>query len=246
MALKLLGAGSVTFTRTDTAIPIALNATVQEVMINETAKTVALRGSNAYPYTIVTSERETKMKVKKVFVSGLAWNNLFFGNSFTAGRDVYYTNEAHTPSGTTQAVTNATGGIVDLGVNYAATGLPLQRVAAGSEAQGKYSVNQSTGTYTFAIADEVALLFNYSNFSATASGQQLNVVNLQMGTNPTFQFDYWVQTQGQVFAARHFCCVASSLAIAGKNSDYIIPELDFECCANAAGQIKNYDFGEIS
>ena len=161
--------------------------------------------------------------------------------------DHYYLNEAHTVSSTTQTVTNATGGIIDLGVTYASTGLPLQRVASVSAA-GSYSVVQSTGVYTFNASDEVALNFNYSNFSS-ASGQQLNVTNQQIGVNPTFQLDYYTnlnQPSSKPFGVRLFSCVASDLSIASKLEDFIMPEIDFEVFANNANQVMNIDFPEIS
>ena len=249
MSLYSFGPGVVIVTRTDTATPFPVNiGYANEFQLSYKGSTKKLYGQSQFPLIATRGTIAASGKIKAAALSGLAWNAAFFGNSFTAGKDNYYLNEPHTPGTTTQAVTNATGGIVDLGVTYAASGLPLQRVAAGSEAAGKYSVVQSTGTYTFNVADEVALNFNYSNFSS-ASGQQLNVTNQLLGVNPTFQLDYWTQLNqpaAKPFAVRAFACVASDLSLAAKLEDFIMPELSFDLFANASGQVVNMNFPEIS
>ena len=249
MSVASFGPGIIIVTRTDTATPIAVNlGYAQEFSLDISATTKQLYGQNQYPIAAARGTAKVTGKAKAAVLSGIAWNATFFGQTFAAGRDTYYFNEAHTVASTTQVVTNATGGIVDLGVTYAASGLPLQRVATATVA-GTYSVNQSTGTYTFVVADEVALLFSYSNFSSAASGQQLQVVNLPICQTPTFQFDYWTnlnQPTSKPFAVRLFSCVASKLQLAGKLEDFIMPELDFDVFANASGQVMNFDFHEIS
>ena len=247
--LAAFGPGVVIITRTDTATPLAVNVgSAQEFNLEVKGNTKALYGTQQFALAVARGTIKVTGKIKAALLSGLAWNAAFFGESaFTAGYDHYYLSEAHTPSGTTQVVTNATGGIVDLGVTYASSGLPLQRVATVSAA-GTYSVVQSTGTYTINASDEVALLFNYSNFSS-ASGQQLQVINQQLGVNPTFQLDYYTslnQPSAKPFGARLFSCVADGLQLASKLEDFIMPELSFECFANNSGQVLNFDFPEIS
>ncbi len=248
MSLAAFGPGICIITRTDLATPVAVNiGYAQEFSLSFKGSTKKLYGQNQFPLLAARGTVAGSGKIKAALISGIAWNSAFFGNSFTAGKDNYYFNEQHTVSSTTQVVTNATGGIVDLGVTYAATGIPLQRVATATVA-GTYSVAPSTGTYTFAVADEVALLFNYSNFSS-ASGQQLNVTNQLLGANPTFQLDYWTnlnQPASKPFSVRAFACVASDLSLASKLEDFLMPELSFDVFANASGQVVNIDFPEVS
>ena len=248
MSLYAFGPGVCIVTRTDTTTPLAVNiGYAQEFSLQVKGSTKKLYGQNQFPLIVARGTIGATGKIKAAQLSGLAWNAAFFGNSFTVGKDNYYLNEAHTVSSTTQIVTNATGGIVDLGVTYAATGIPLQRVATATVA-GTYSVAQSTGTYTFVTADEVALNFNYSNFSS-AVGQQLNVTNQLLGTNPTFQLDYWTnlnQPASKPFAVRIFAGVASDFSIASKLEDFIMPEISFDCFANASSQVFNIDFPEVS
>jgi len=250
MSFAAFGPGIVLVTRTDLATPAAFNiGYAQEFQLNVAATNKQLFGQNSYPLAVGRGTVKLTGKIKAAQISGLALNAAFFGSSFTAGRDTYYFNEAHTVASTTQVVTNTTGGIVDLGLTYVSSGIPLQRVASGSEAAGKYSVNQSTGTYTFAVADEVAINFNYSNFSSGSSGQQMNLINTPIGSAPTFQLDYWTslnQPGAKPFAVRAFSCVGSKIALASKLEDFIMPELDFDVFANAAGQVFNINYPELS
>ena len=247
MSLAVFGPGVIIVTRTDTATPVSFNiGYANEFSLDIAAPTKQLVGQNQYPIAVARGVAKVTGKAKAAVLSGQTFNAAFFGQSFTAGRDNYYFSEPHTPAATTQVVSNATGGIVDLGVTYAATGIPLVRVATVTAA-GQYSVVPSTGTYTINASDEVPLLFNYSNFSA-ALGQQLNVTNQLLGITPTFQLDYWTnlnQPAAKPFAIRLFACVGSKLQIASKVEDFLLPEIDFECFANAAGQVMNISFADL-
>jgi hypothetical protein len=39
-------------------------------------------------------------------------------------------------------------------------------------------------------------------------------------------------------------CVAEKLAFGTKLEDFMVPELDFQCFANAAGQVCQLNFGD--
>jgi hypothetical protein len=100
---------------------------------------------------------------------------------------------------------------VDLGITYANTGLPFQRVSTGSEAAGKYSVGSTTpGLYNFAAADTTSgptggtpVKITYTN--TTTVGQALLYQNQLIGSTPTFQLDYYTnfnQPTSKPFAVR--------------------------------------------
>ncbi len=246
----VFGPGVVMITRTDTTTPISVNVGFsQELTLNLAGTEKLLYGQNQYPLVATRGTVKATGKIKAATISGLAWNALFFGNSFTVGRDNYYLNEMHNVATTTVTMTNVTGGIIDLGVTYSSTGIPLIRVAS-APAVGQYSVNVGTGVYTINVGDEnIPLLYNYSNFSAVATGQQLNVTNQALGTNPTFQLDYWTnlnQPAAAPFAVRLFACVGTKLAFAAKLEDYAMPEFDFSMFALASGAVMNFNFPQLS
>jgi hypothetical protein len=135
----------------------------------------------------------------------------------------------------------------DLGVTYAATGQPLVMVASLTAA-GQYTVNPTTGTYTFDVADAgVAMLVTYS--ATTTSGQSMTYANQPIGTTPVFQLDYWNnvnQPTASPFAIRVFNCVADSMSMQFKLEDFMMPEFDFSCFCNSANNLFEAVFPNLS
>lgn len=256
MSIAAFGPGILIATRTDIANAPAVNVGYcNEFSLDTAATNKELFGQNKFPLVVAQGTVKVSGKFKPATISGIAWNNTMFGQSFTSGGFTWNIDEAHSvpaPAGPyTVLVTDSATFDVDLGVRYAANLLPLQRVAAGSEAAGKYSVVQSgggKGTYTFAVADaSVNLLFTYTK--TVAGGQSLIVTNTLIGTTPTFQLDYYTalnQPTSKPFAVRLFSCVGSKLSLAAKLEDFIMPEQEFSVFANAAGQVYTFVFPDVS
>lgn len=249
MSVIAFGPGILIVQNLSIATPAPVNiGYAQEFSIDVSATSKELYGQNQFPLAVARGTVKATGKVKAAVISGLAWNACFFGQSFTSGGFAWNIDEVHTLAATTQQVTNHTTFDADLGVKYAATGLPLQRVAAGSETTGAYSVSLTTGTYTFSTSDSIsALKFTYTDTVAT--GQQLIVANQLLGSTPTFQIDYYTnfnQPQAKPFAVRLYQCVSSKLSLASKLEDYIMPEIDFGFFANAAGNVYNMVYPEVS
>ena len=53
-------------------------------------------------------------------------------------------------------------------------------------------------------------------------------------------------TTGKQFSLLLYNCVADKLALGTKLEDFMIPELDFACFANAAGQVCQLNFGDAA
>ena len=243
LPFAVLGPGILMLTRTDVAAQTPINVGyAQEFSIDMSATNKELFGQNKFPLVVGQTTIKASGKIKAAEINGLAWSTAFFGTSLTSLTGVsWFIEEAHTPSGTTQQVTNHTSGIVDLGVKYAGTGVPLQRVAPASEAQGKYSVAISTGTYTFDATDEVPLLFTYTN--ANATGSTLGIVNTPIGQTPTFAIDYYTnlnQPGAAPLAIHVYAAVGTKLTTAFKLEDYMMPEIDFGFFALSNGKVIDY------
>lgn len=138
--------------------------------------------------------------------------------------------------GPSATASNAATFATDLGVYYAATGLPLTLVAGGPAA-GQYTVT-SAGVYSFNSADAgVAVLLNY-NYTAT-TGSTIAVNNLIMGTTPKFMAVFNQTYEGHTLELTLYSCVSSKLTLPTKLDDYVINEMDFMAYANAAGQVAS-------
>ncbi len=263
------GPGILILTRTDIlGAPVNVGY-VQEFSLDFSGNTKQLFGQNQFPLVAARATIKATGKMKNAVLSGLAMNSCFYGNTFSTaaysgGVGVYEWNIGSTFTLSTTSTSAVQVGSsltfdADLGVTYAVTGLPLQRVSTGSEALGKYSItNTSTagpGSYNFSAAESTASTAVYVKISytdtggATANRQALTVTNLIIGNTPTFQLDYYTnlnQPGLTPYACRIFQCVASKHVMAFKLEDYLMPEFDFDIFANNAGQIYDIVLPQVS
>ena len=152
---------------------------------------------------------------------------------------------ATVPAATPYTVTPANGASFgdDLGLIYAATGLPLIKVTSAPSA-GQYSL--AAGVYTLSAADAgKALLINYT-YQVTTGGQNFPVVNQLTGTTPTFAAQFFTTFQGQAVSLKMRNCTSSKLSFGTKIEDFVVPEFDFSCFADATGTIATWSFAEAS
>lgn len=209
--------------------------TLQDVSLDISGDIKQLYGQKQFPEAVARGKCKITGKAKFAWINGKQLNDLFFGQTLGTGMVNVNLDEPKTiATGAISALTNAATFLQDFGVRYAATGLPLTRVAS-APVQGQYSVSGST--YTFATADNNAqILVSYTN-TAAATGVQANIKNQLMGFAPTIQVLLETVYNNNQFSVLLYAAVASKLTFATKQEDFIVPEFDFEAFANAAGQI---------
>jgi hypothetical protein len=242
----LFGPGILYLTRTDVSPSTPVNVGfVNELSIDISFDTKELFGQNQYPLLAARGTAKATGKVKAATLSGAALNTLLIGGTWTNGTQYDMSTTAATPIPATPfqitPVVPSTGTFdTDLGVLNAITSEPLQKVAS-APAAGQYSVNSSTGVYTFSAADQtsgvsVIITFAY-HFTAGATGQNQIIQNNLIGTTPTFQLDYKSTLYGATYYLRLFQSIGSKFALAHKITDFALPEYDFSFFANAQQQI---------
>jgi hypothetical protein len=131
---------------------------------------------------------------------------------------------------------NAANFDTDLGVVYASSTDPLQRVA-DNPATGQYCVDASTGVYHLAAGDTgigFRVAYAYSDASA---GQTLTISNQPIGTTPTFQIDYATTDNGQTIYVRFYQAIGADMKIAHKLTEFVMPEFDVEMFCNDADEL---------
>lgn len=253
--LAAFGPGIAIVRRTDITNGVIVNVGyVNEMSLDYAGTTKELFGQNQFPLVAARGTVKATGKWKSAVLSGLAWNNVFFGQTFNTGTIAWTIGEVSAIPATpfTITVAGSANFDADLGVTYVATGLPAQRVTAGSEAAGKYSVTESgvnKGKYIFASADTgLSVAITYST-AVAASGQTLSVLNTPIGQTPTFQLDYYTnlnQPTSKPFIVRVFGCVAAKVALAAKLEDFIMPEFDFDIFADNSNRVCNFYYPEVS
>jgi hypothetical protein len=100
--------------------------------------------------------------------------------------------------------------------------------------------------YTFNSADAgKAVLASYT-YTVGGAGQKFTVANQLLGTTPTFQAVFYTTFQGQAISLRLNNCTSNKLSFHTKLEDFIMPEFDFSCFADAAGNVMTWSFAEVS
>jgi hypothetical protein len=220
----------------------------QEVTLNIATTTKALYGQNNFPVAIGSGVRKLGGKAKLARISGQALGNLFFGVSPSAGgTQTQFGEAASVPANSpySYSTTFHSTFAADQGVVYASTALPLKQVSS-APATGQYSV--SGGVYTFAAGDAgAAVLISYS-YTVASSGESIAVVSQPIGPSITFSANLFASdpTTGKQFSMLLYNCVAEKLGFGTKLEDFVLPELDFQCFANAAGQVCQFNFGDAA
>jgi len=225
---------------------------LQDVQIDWDWQTKELWGQFQFPVDIARGQGKISGKAKFARIFGAIYGDLFFGQTPATGQLTISENEAATVPATTPytvTVANAASYVDDLGLYYAtgaAAGNRFTRVTTPSAA-GQYSVNLSTGIYTFAAADAGAsLLISY--LYTASSGKKLVLTNQFMGSTPTFKATFYttktVQGTPAGLALMLNACTATKLSLPTKIDDYEIQEFDFSAFADVTGTIGTLSVNE--
>jgi hypothetical protein len=225
---------------TPTPTPVKFG-TLQDVSVEFSADVKELYGANQFPAHIGRGKNKITCKAKLGQIQGAMLNVLYFGLSKTTGELLQALGEtAQIPAVTpfTVPVANAAHFSQDLGVVYAGSGVPLVQVASGTPPTvGQYSVNEATGVYTFAAADEgAAVLIDYL-YSSAATGGTIAISNQPMGLAPTFKAVLTGVTDGKTLTLILNQCISSKLTLPTKNEDHLIVEFDFSAMADDNDQV---------
>lgn len=241
MAQYMFGTGQLFATPVGGGNPLRLGA-LQDVSVEFSGDIKQLYGQYQFPLDVARGKTKIEGKVGTANIDVAAFNTIFFGGSVTNNAEKkQVVNEAAaipaTPGPYTVIVANAADYFMDLGVNFVLTGAPLKQVS-GAPAAGEYSVNASTGTYTFAAADQAkAILINYIYDATTAGSGSLVIGNSLMGSTPKFQLVMSQIYNGKQFLLMLYSCTADKLSLPLKQDDYTISEISYQAQANDANQI---------
>ena len=238
------GPGVIVVTRTDVTPGTPVNIGYAQSFNTQFQATIKeLYGQNQLPIDAARGTVKVTGKITAAVLSGLAWNNTFFGNTFTSGGIQWNLNESKTvTSGTVQTLTNVATFDQDLGVVYASSNLPLIKVAS-APAVGQYSAT-GAGAYTMNASDTGPVLVSYT--STVTTGQTLSINNQLLGYSPTFQLDYYTMRNNQAFVARYYQCQMASINLPAKLEDFVMPEMEVHIFANATGQLGKLYFPQVS
>jgi len=213
--------------------------TLQDVSVEITQKLVQLRGQSRFPDDIAPGDMEIKGKAAFGRIDVDVYNALFFADTVTASTSrVIVDAEAQTIANNKVTATNANNFVADMGVRYANNGKPLQQVASGQEAAGKYSVGSNNGVYTFSGETNNSVLISY--IYTSTSGRTLSVTNRVLGYGPIFEMYLAQNYQSGGNGMRLYQCRCAKMSGPMKRDGYMISDFEFEAFPNAAGTVFDW------
>lgn len=221
--------------------PLRLGA-LQDVSFDFSGDIKTLFGQYQYPLAARRGKTKIEGKIGSANIDVAAFNTVFFGGDLTEGTEYKQINGEvgaipATPGPYTVVVANGAHFYMDLGVADALTGVLLKQVASGPAA-GEYSVDPTTGTYTFASADHgKAVLFYYLYTDVAATGGSLVITNNLMGVTPKFRLVMTHEEDGESFTIILFSVVADKLTMPLKQDDFVMPEISYQAFADRTNRI---------
>jgi hypothetical protein len=132
-----------------------------------------------------------------------------------------------TPGPYTITVTNGANSYKNVGVIATATGLPMERVAGGAEATGKYSVVESTGVYTFAAADQgLGVKISYW-WTDSSTGKKVTLTTGMMGDDTVFSLEWYHTYKAKEQGIRLPKIMLGKMSFGFKQDDHASLDVDF-------------------
>lgn len=219
--------------------PVILG-TMQDVSLDLSTEIKSLYGSKRYPIAVGQGKGKTEIKAKYAEIDGGILGSLFFGKASTAGIKAAVFDSAGTIPATPfqLTITPPSSGtfVADLGVVFTATGVQLTRVAS-APTTGQYSVNTTTGVYTFASADTSKAVAISYEYSAAAGGNIWQMTNETMGYTPSFTLLLQNAYDGKTMVCKLNRCVSGKLSVPLKSEDFAVYDFEAEAFADAAGSL---------
>ena len=222
-----------------------------EITFSEKTTIKELHGQYRRALAIGAGTIKSTVKIKAARLSGLALAQLYLGISPTLGGTYAVVGEAHTlpASAPTVTINPANSGtfLTDQGVIYTNTGQALT-VASGAPAAGQYTVNTTTGVYSFAAADDSAPVLISYDYTTSSLGQNMVSGNPLLGPTVTISLaiNYTDPTTGFHATLKLNKVVLDGIDLATKLEDFAYPEINGTAYANSAGNTWTWSIPDVN
>ena len=163
------------------------------------------------------------------------FNQLYFGQTETPGITIMATDEPVTVASSV-VVANHLKFVSDWGVIDAATGTQLTKVAGSPGLTSlEYSVDESTGTYTFAAGDAGNTVYISYTYTDSARGITVALNNQFMGYAPEFKAFLFNTFRNKIFGVDLVSCSMETISVPTKQEDFWMSDLGLTASVDAAG-----------
>ena len=214
---------------------------LQEVSVDFKADLKKLFGQSQFPVAKARGKIDVTAKGKFATLDPTLLNQLYFGQAQTTGMTIMAVDETGTigsgsPVVYTVQVTNSATFQTDYGVVNALTGAQFEKVDSAATT-GQYSVDPTTGTYTFATADAgTGVLISYT-YTSAMRGATITLTNQLMGYAPEFRAFLFNNFRAKLFGLELYSCTMGSISIPTKQEDFWISDIDFDAGVDASNTL---------
>jgi hypothetical protein len=214
---------------------------LQEVQVEFKGDLKKLYGQKQFPVAKARGKIDVTCKGKIATLDPTMLNQLYFGQTQSAGVMRIIDLESHAPAASVSPTHAVAGSLVtDYGVINKDTGLNMIKVAS-APAVGQYSFVQATtggsptaAAYDFNAAETAsAVLLSYL-YADSANGVTIALNNQLMGYAPEFQAFMYNNFRNKYFGLQLNSCVMGSLGIPTKQEDFWICDIDFDASTDAS------------
>ncbi len=218
--------------------PTPIRLLLQEVSIDFKGDLKKLWTQGQLPIASARGKVDVAGKAKIVNYDPDPINQLFWAQTIATGMVLPVDRELDflLANATTITVTNGATFDSDNGVVYASgvkSGAVLLKVASNVQA-GQYSVNSTSGVYTFNAADNAttfAISYTYTN---ATRGKTLTLNNQTMGYAPVCRMDMWGNFRNKVLGVRLNACTLGQWTYPSKLEDFWVSDITFEANTDAS------------
>jgi hypothetical protein len=215
-------------------------AALQDVSVDFTQDLKTLHGSQKFPIELAGGKAKIEGKCSVGRIDPVLFNSIYFGGSIITGGTLGSMSEDVTiPATSPYTVTcaNAAQFRTDLGVFDNSSATPMTRVPS-APATGQYSVNETTGVFTFAAADQgksVQLYYTYG--SSSTDILTINGTNEALGSVNTFKAVLSNSFRGKQTTLILNTCISTKFSMPFKQDDFLIPSFNFSAQDDGSGNI---------
>ena len=207
---------------------------LQEASVEFKADLKKLFGTSQFPVAKARGKIDVSCKAKIAAFDPNFINQLYFGQTASAGVTAVAIDEAGTipaPSGPyTVTVAQSAHFVTDYGVINKTTGIQMTKVSSGPTT-GQYSV--SAGVYTFAAADTgIPVKISYS-YTDSTSGESITLANQLMGFAPEFRAFLFSNFRTKRLGIELFSCTLGQMSIPSKQEDFWMADMTFDASTDA-------------
>lgn len=210
---------------------------LQETTVDFKADLKKLYGQSQFAVATARGKLDVTIKGKLAVFDPNLLNQLYFAQPTITGYNLLVDGEAHTinTSNTNSTVVTNTPVIENWGVINGVTGQEFILVPS-APAAGQYTVNLTSGQYTFAAADNtLAVLISYTY--AVNSGTTISLANQLMGYAPELQMLLYNKFRNKYLAIELNDVTLGGLSIPTKLEDFWIADFDGSANVDASGSL---------